>query len=184
MSEFLKEIGLTKEELQDRIVERAADFVMYNDEDIEHRLYGKLNSKIEEQISTTIDNLAKEHVLPNVAEYVENITLQKTNEWGEKIGKSITFTEYLVEQAHNYMTEQVNYEGKNKAESRGYSFNPKQTRVSYLIEEYLHHSIENAMKEALTDANSAIAEGIEETVKIKLQEIVSGIKATVKVNNR
>jgi hypothetical protein len=112
---------------------------------------------------------------------IDNLVLQKTNSWGEKVGKSVTFVEYLIEQAHGYMTEKVDSSGKTKEESGGYSFSGTQTRVAHMIHRHLHFNIETAMKEALATANGSIIKGLEETVKLKLAEILAVLKVTVKV---
>jgi hypothetical protein len=49
-----------------------------------------------------------------------------------------------------------------------------------MIDKHLHFSIESAMKSAVSNANSAIVGGLEETVKIKLAEIAKSLKVTVK----
>lgn len=92
----------------------------------------------------------------------------------------MSFLEYLVDRAEAYLTEKVSFDGKTKAESRGYSWNGTQTRLSYLVDRHLHYSIEKAMKNALANANKAIVQGLEDTVKLKLGEIQKSLKVTVK----
>jgi len=184
----LESLGFTKEELQNRVVDRICDQVMMGrvfDEDGEEFLQGstfarELEKKVQIRIDETISALAEKYVLPNVSEYIENLTLQTTNKWGEKKGQSLTFVEYLVSRAESYMTEMVSHEGKSKDESSSsYSFCGVQTRLTYLIHKHLHYSIETAMKNALAVANSSIAQGIQETVKMKLEEITKSIQIKV-----
>ncbi len=183
----LAELGLTNEELQERVVEAIASRVLVNcTSDDEGREYGlpstfrkKLDESIKARIDKTISDLAAKHVLPNVAETVESLCLQATDEWGQKKGKPLSFVQYLVQRAEAYLIEKVDYSGKDKAECGGYSFSPSQTRITHLVHKHLHYSIETAMQEALKIANGAIATGIQETVKVKLAEIVAGLKTTV-----
>src|SRR5690606_18153600 len=124
-----------------------------------------LDSLVKERIDAKINELAERFILPDVATYIENLTLQETNKWGEKTGEPLTFIEYLTKRAEAYMQEQVNYEGKSKEEAGSYSWHGKQTRIAYLIHQHLHHSIERAMKDAMKIATSQIAQGIQETAR-------------------
>jgi len=170
----LEDLGLTREELCERVVHRlCANFSEYAD------MESHLEQKIRDAADAAVARLADEHVLPNVNEFIENLTLQKTNCWGESQGKSLTFVEYLVERAEAYMKETVNYEGKPKG-TDSYSWTGKGTRLAYMIDKHLHFSIEKAMKEALETANKSIVDGLEQTVKIKLEEIAKSLKVTVK----
>jgi len=184
----LNELGFTKEELQQRVVEHIAKQVMAgvsldedgNEFDTDSSFARKLRQFVAEHVDKTIDALAQKYVLPNVARYVEDLSLQETNKWGEKTGNSLTFVEYLVKRAEEYMLEKVDFEGRAKGERDGYSWKGTQTRLTHLVEKHLHYSIESAMKNALLIANNTIAKGIEETVKTKLALISEQLKMEVK----
>lgn len=184
----LQTLGFSIEQLQQRVVDQICDTLLscrHEDEDGESSFYGssefkrKLDAEIKKRIDETINALAEKHVLPNVAEYIENLTIQQTNEWGEKRGESITFIEYLTKRAQAYMQEKVNHEGKTKDENGSYSWNAKQTRITHLVEKHLHFSIEKAMKESLSIATGEIAKGIHETTRLKLNEIAASLKVGV-----
>lgn len=183
----IAELGMTQEELQDRVVKAIADKVMstvgVGEEGEEYAMSTSLKRKLDEaarkQIDEAINQLAQTHVLPNVTDYIEKFTIQKTNEWGEKKGQSITFIEYLAQRAQEYMSEKVSFDGKSKSESGSYSFDGKQTRITYLIDKHLQYSIQNFTQTALADANANIVKGITETIKIKLAEVQESIKVGV-----
>ena len=185
----LESIGLDPEELQERVIERIADQALtsigideWGDEhDRPSSLSAKLDKRVKEHIDNAINRLAEEHVLPNVSTYIENLTIQETNKWGESKGKELTFIEYLVERAEAYLREQVDHSGKGKGESGSYSWHGCQTRITHLVHEHLQYSISSAMKDALKVANGAIAKGISETVEIQLAKIVKGVKAGVQI---
>lgn len=186
----LAEIGFTKEELQEKIIDRLVGQLMtscsVDDEDNAHYRESKfaldLEKKIKETADATINAMAEKFILPNVKNYIENLTLQQTNQWGEKKGSPVTFVEYLTQRAESYMNEKVNWEGKTKEESGSYnSFNGAQTRIAHMINKHLHFSIETAMSESLKIATSAISTGIQETVKMKLGEIQAALKTSVSV---
>lgn len=184
----LESLGFTKKELQDRVVEsvsrKVLESVGYDEEgdevSTESKFLRTVEKRVKAHIDTSIQALAEKHILPNVAAYIENLTIQETNRWGEKAGTKVSFIEYLTQRADHYMREDVNYEGKTKTEANGYSWSRSQTRVAHMIDKHLHYSIESAMKDALANANSAIVGGIQETVKIKLAEVANGLKLTVK----
>jgi len=135
----------------------------------------KFNNVVIEQIDKTVEALAEIHLLPKINEIIETMTMQKTNDWGEKIGQKLTFIEYLAKKAGEYMNEQVDYQGKPKFKG-SYDWKGTQTRITYLLNQHLHYSIEEAMKNALQITNSAIASGIQETVRLKLAEISTVLK--------
>lgn len=186
----LESLGFTQEQLQDRVVETLCDRVLqtvgYGGEDgddeyvADSEFSRTIEKRVKQHIDATINALAEKHVLPNVSSYIENLTLQATNQWGEKAGKSVTFIEYLTQRAEAYMMEKVDLQGKDKQSAGGYSWNGTQTRVTHLVHQHLHYSIENAMKQAMAQANSQIVKGIEETVKTKLGEISQKLKVEVK----
>lgn len=183
----LESLGFSKEDLQERVIEQLCSQVLSgktydedgNEEWADSQFKRKLDDRIKAQVESSIAVMAEKHILPNVAHYVENLTLQQTNKWGEKQGKSVTFIEYLTQRAEAYIQEEVSYDGKTK-EQGGYGWNKSTTRIAYLVHQHLQYSIESAMKEALKTANSAIAGGIQEAVKIKLQEVVGGLQVAIK----
>jgi hypothetical protein len=133
---------------------------------------------VKARLDQVVNDLANKHVLPRVEAMVEGLVLQQTNQWGEKVGKPITFIEYLTQRAEAYMTEDVNYEGKPKG-TDSFSWSKRSTRVAYMIDKHLHYSIEQAMKAALASVNNSVAAGLEEATKTAIREVTS--KLTVKV---
>jgi hypothetical protein len=186
-----KELGFTEKELQERIVDKIVAQMMVAeeyDEDVRDTVQTrspfqvKLEKLIQKRIDEAVEAMADKYVLPKVAEYIENLSLQETNRWGEKTGKPVTFIEYLVQRAEHYMTEQVDYKGKTKSED-SYSWKGTQTRVAHMIHEHLQYSISTAMREALANANSQIAKGLQDTVKIKLGQIATSLKVTTETKD-
>lgn len=183
----LESLGITKEDLQERVIERIAERAMLemcivNEEGGEalaqSELAQCLDKHIKGHIEASIRELAEKHVLPDIAAHIEAVTLQRTNEWGEAKGKAVTFTEYLVERAEAYLTEKVDWHGKTKS-SGDYDWKANQTRVAHMINEHLQFSINTALTAALKTVNQQIAEGLSETVKLQLQDVVAKLKAPV-----
>ena len=185
----LEQLGFTKQELQERVIERlcqqALETYSLNEDGDENpwaadsQFSKRLTDSVREQIDKKITALAQAHVIPSVGELIEGMTLQSTNQWGEKTGAKLTFVEYLVSRAGAYMQEKVNSEGRSKEESGGYSWSGTQTRITHLINSYLHREIEKAMKGALAVAVGSVARGIHETARLKLNEIAASMKVSV-----
>ena len=182
----LDQIGLAPEELQRRVVETIAISLMkctaHDEDGISYprstEFASAIEAKVCEALDTQVAAIAEEHIVPRVGEMIENATLQKTNEYGEKRGASLTFTEYLVQRAEAYLMEPVDFDGKPVDGSR-YSGRKEQTRVTHLVDRHLAHTIERAMKEAVKNAHEVLAEGLAETAKIKLAEIAKNLKVSV-----
>ena len=183
----LAELGLTQEELRERVIDRMAEQLLGEksfDEDgaetvSSSRLKQQLEKKIVSHVEATIAHLAEVHVLPSVSRYIEDLTLQETTKWGEKKGVVMTFREYMVQRAENYLREVVNYEGTTKADCGSYAFNGNQTRITYLVHKHLQYTIESAMKEAVNNVNRVMGEALAETCKIQLENIASSLKVNV-----
>jgi len=180
----LESLGIAKEEIIERVVSRAVEQLLaenaYDEDGDEHAMPSKfatlMKKRIMERVDRAIDEIAGRNVLPNVTAYVENLVLQETNKWGEKQGKTLTFTEYLVARAEAYITEHVNYEGKNQAENGSYSWSKHTTRIAYLVNKHLNYTISSSVESALKAANSKIAGGIEGAVKIALEQALSKLR--------
>lgn len=187
----LESLGLSKEQLQemllDRMVEQAMVGVSYDEDGNEYRqdssFAGQLKKMIYAKITASIQELAEKHVLPNVGQYIENLTLQTTNQWGEKKGAPVTFIEYLVHRADAYMREEVDNSGKSKEEA-GYHWSKCSTRVTFLINQHLHYSIHEACKQMLGTSQATVAKAIEEAVKVQLGNIVTQFNLSVKATEK
>ena len=182
----LQSLGFTKEELQERVIDQLCRQVLSgtvcdeygNEIDTSSVFSKKLNELVKKKIDETINAIAEKHVLPNVASYIENLTITETNSWGEAKKAPVTFIEYLTQRAEAYMQEKVDNDGKSKGESSFWN-GGKQTRITYLIHHHLQYSIETAMKDALKTATGEIARGIHETARLKLNEIAASMKVSV-----
>ena len=113
----LKALDISKEEIEDRIVNTVSEAILssvgYDSEGDEAFGNSAFHKKTKELIQKRIDDaiyaLAERHVLPNITSHIENLVLQETTKWGEKVGKPITFIEYLTLRADAYMREEVNF---------------------------------------------------------------------------
>ena len=191
-----EQIGLSEQELQDRIVSGIIDRMLskyvtiydydtgLESEDIENtELKKRLDASIKEHIDKEIDRVAHTYLEPVTADLIENFKLQETTSWGEKKGEEMSLTDYLAKRCELYMAEPVNFEGKTKKEKGAYSHDWKQssTRMTYAIEKYLHYHMEQAMKKSLGNAHKILHDAIISTVSASLTEVVGKIKTKVEI---
>ncbi len=175
----LIELGLTRKELQQRLVDTICSRLLAVGSS-DTVVAEEFKTLVKEQITSSVFTIAEKHLVPGISERIENICLQATTAWGEKKGEPLSFTQYLLERADAYLLEPVNNYGKTKAEEGSCSWGKDQTRIAHMIQHHLHYAIKTAMEKALETANTTIVEGIEETVKIKLNEVVNALNITVK----
>jgi hypothetical protein len=177
----LEALGITKDDLIDRLIQKMTDD-LYAQDYWDDLLSTRINKAVKEKVDAAVVAVGDATIGPRVEEIVDSLCLQETNKWGEKVGQSLTFKEYLISRAEAYMTEKVNGSGESQSESRdSYNWRGTQTRITAMIHKHLHYHIETAMKEALQTANSALAKGIQDAVEMKLKEITGAIKASVTV---
>ena len=188
MATDLEALGFTKEEIAERVIDRITASILTTgatDEDgygyeVPSEFKRDLDKAVKARIDAEVTRIGDEHILPHIADLIDGVTLQQTNQWGEAKGEPVTFTEYLVERAEAYMTEPVDYNGKTKKESGNFSFSAKGTRVAYMIDKHLHYAIDTAMKKALADANATIAKGLNESVRTAIKNLTVNVKTEVK----
>lgn len=194
MSLTLQDLGLSQDELVDRVVNATATALLTStvlrvadddeDEDTTYQvaspLKKQLDAEIQRRVDTAVAALLAQHIEPLVASKLETLLLVPTNQWGERKGEPETFLEYATRRADAYLTEKVNHDGKSQSEANGYSWSASTTRVVHLANQYLKFEIERAMKAALADVNSRIAGGISAAVTQAMTDVQQRLKIEVK----
>lgn len=184
----LTDLGFSSAEIKKKIVDQCVrellDGVSGSDEDgdpyqIQSELRGQFDKQIKEAVDARIAEVFEKECKSNIIKFMEDFTLQETNSWGEKKGKKLTFTEYFIERINAYISEEVDYRGKTKAQE-GYNWSPHSTRIVHVMHEHFQYQIENAVKESAKVANAEIAGGIQKAVKIALDGITSKLNVTIK----
>jgi len=181
----LQEFGFTKEEIEQKVVEKIATDLLteygYDEETgasepHDTHLTLKFHEIIKKHVDRQLNKLCEEYIVPHVQELIEGVALQVTNKWGEKVGEPKTFVEYITKSAEDYLQQPVDYQGKPSTDA--YSRNT-QTRLVHLVHEHLHYSIDSAMKDAVEKVKQAISPALEATCKMKLSEIASSLKVNL-----
>jgi hypothetical protein len=185
----LQTLGITKEDLTERLVERMADQLMreqvhdyggspeYCEDDAPTPFAEDIHKLLVARIDDKVEEIATTRVLPRIDEMIDNLTLQATNEWGEKKGETKTFTEYLVHMAEEYLQQPVDYEGTPCSR---YGRN-EQTRLVHLVNERLRRQVETAMENAVTIVKKSLSDAITETCKLQLAKITERLSVSVNV---
>jgi hypothetical protein len=183
----LESLGLSKEELTERLLDRLTDAVMtesftdYDGDEMTRKspLMRKLQSRIKEQIDAVIVDIGDKLVAPQITKMIEETSLQATNAWGEPKGEPITFTEYLVQRANAYICEEVNHRGEAKNASRDSYWSKSGTRITHMIHQHFDYEIKQAMTKAYEQANKSITDGIQKAVNQELAKISVKLKTDV-----
>lgn len=185
----IESLGLSKDDLSERIVDRAVDRLLNaarysGDEDdfteADAKFAEEMKRRIAVKIDEAISQIAARNVIPQIEGYIEALCLQRTNSWGEKVGQPVTFIEYLTQRCEAWMLEDVNFEGKSKNENGGFSWSKAGTRVALLVDKHIQYSINTAVGNALKDLNSKVAQGLAETVKAQISDVLAKLTVTVK----
>lgn len=184
----LEALGISPDELGNRIVDQCVEALLSSsgfdpDTEEETRYESRFKREIERRIQQAVDDkiaaLAAEHLIPRVGELIEQADMQKTNGYGEKKGPSMTFKEYIAHRAEVYMSEDVDINGKSKAEGGdSYSWRSCGPRLTVLMRNYIRDTMEAAAKAAVTDVNKVIAKNIEKAAR----DAIASATATLKVS--
>lgn len=189
-------LGITQEEMIDRVVEALSDKLltdrrMFCDEygndgetSVSSSFAKRMEKIIADRIDARIEEIGNQYVIPRVDDMISGFVLQKTNNWGEKTGKSVTLTEYIVARAEEYASEKVDFNGRSESECRSYhtSFSPYTTRIPYLIDKHIGFAIERMSKEVLSRAFGVASDSLKSAVEVALKDAASKVKisATIK----
>lgn len=173
------DLGVSQAELLEMVVERAALKIAEGDADeYGGGLRARVEREMEAKLAEAVTRIGDEVMAPFIADGLEKIVIQRTNEWGEQKGKKMTLREFLVQRAEAYLTEEVDYDGQTvgdlKARGRYPSdFRRHGTRASYLVDKRFQSEISRSMDAAVKSANEVIAEGIAGAVKTRLAELAA-----------
>lgn len=182
----LTELGFTKEDIEQKLIEKIADdlmqeYVYETDTGASYpensRLARRFLEVIKKHVDKQMERLAEEYVVPRVGELIQSVAINHTNAHGETTRPAETFVEYLSRMAKNYLSQPVDYEGK-PIELSHYN-RQEQTRLIHLVNKHLHYSVENAMKDAVEIVKKQLGASLEETVKMKLGQIASNLKIAI-----
>ena len=189
----LEALGISIEDLAERIVDQAVErlltstgFDPENDEEVsyESQFKREIEKRIQLAVDAKIGALADQHLVPRVGEMIEKTNMRRTNHYGEPKGEPMTFIEYIASRAEVYMSEDVDYNGKSKAdlEARNastYNLQPSGPRLTVLMRSYIRDTLEKHATAAITDVNKVIAQNIQKAAQDAIASAASAIKVSV-----
>lgn len=177
-------LGVSREELANRVVDQITEMVMSGtrggheteDEGFASLIYEKAQGAIDR----AVDKIAATTVIPKADEIINGFVLQRTTSWGETKGKPVSLTEYLVERAEAWIVEPVDLDGKSQKQGSRYgSWSAKTTRFEYLIENKIQYSIEIAMEKILKTSDRQLKQGLHSMIVERMNALASEITVTV-----
>lgn len=190
MNITLESLGLSVEQMQERLIDALIDRFLtsqVSDEDGEPvAVVSQFQRAIREAILNRVDESVERLIAPalegSITSYIDNFKIVHTNGYGEVKREPETITEYVVRRASEYLSEGVDYQGQTLAEKRkagrdAYGHKDQTTRAAFLIDKRMNEEIEKAMKEALSEANTAIVGGLKTAVVHELNKINAKLKA-------
>lgn len=177
----LEDLGLSREEIQSRVVEKLAEQLLYDPEGDQSAMATAIEKEYKQRIADGVKQVAENAVTPKIQEILDKTTFQETSRWGEPTAPVMTLKDFIIARAEAWMTEKVDFNGKSQKED-SYNWHGTQTRVAHMIHQHLHYHIEGSVKKALADVNSKLAKGIEETVKMKLEECLKSLSVTANIS--
>ena len=185
----LESLGLTTEQMQDRLIEAMIDRFLtsrVSDEDgepvvVASRFKDAVQKAIAERVDASVERLIAPALEGGVGSYLSTFRIQHTSIYGEPKREPETITEYIVRRANEYLTEGVDWQGRTKEDVRksGSSYGSHRsetTRVAFLIDKRLNEEIAQAMKQALASANDAITNGLKSAVAFELNKLNAKLK--------
>lgn len=176
-------LGMTIEEVQNRLIDKLSDDLHsssdFSYEYIADDVRKKLNTEAKKIIDTHISSVFEKEILPRLPDIFEKSCFQETNNWGEPKGKPVSFKEYCINRAEQWVNEQVDRSGQTKNENNSYNWHGKCSRLAHMIHQHLHITLEDAVKKALADANTALGKSIVDACQQKVNEIVAQMKVSV-----
>lgn len=189
----LEALGITPDELGNRVVDQCVEILLSStgfnpDTEEETRYASKFKREIELRIQKAVDEkistLAAVHIIPRVGEMIEQADMRKTNGYGEAKSPPMTFKEYIAHRADVYMTEDVDLNGKSKAdlEARNestYGWRSCGPRLTVLMRNYIADSMAKHASAAVTDVNKVIAKNIEKAARDAIAAASANLKVSV-----
>lgn len=193
--EMLATLGITREDVLNCTVKELVKQILGNDHDqddedfsysgLETRVNRETQKFIEAKLTDQVSAKCSEVFTPLIESNLADFTLQQTNTWGEKVGRTLTLTEFVVMRVDAFMKEEVDSNGRTAEECRARhdSFYKKGTRVSQAIDRYFEISMKTAMDQVLKDGASILTEGIKKAAEGALGDIHKRLTARVEINN-
>lgn len=144
----LQDLGITNEDLVNRLVERLAEGLLDNDETFADRVHRSVQERIKEQTEWIAHGIAKEEIERQVKAVID-APWQESTSWGEKRGEPKTFRELVNEKIAATLIRRVDSNGRLLEYGEG------QKLIDFLIRSQVEATVKDEIKTAVTAAATA-----------------------------
>lgn len=189
----LEALGITKEDLTERIIDRAVNELMTShgfdpesDSEVSYESEFKraIDKRIQNAVDAKINAIAAQHLVPRVGEMIEQADMRRTNTYGEPKGPRMTFKEYIASRAESYMVEDVDFNCNSKADLEAknestYQWRSCGPRLMVMMRRYIADELEKNAKAAVTDVNKVIADNIKKAAVDAIHQAAANLKVSV-----
>lgn len=185
-------LGISQEEMQDRVINAAAEKLLssskimsYDDDDsgeVSTPFAKAMQEFLKDRVSAKVNEMAERELLPKLETFIGDIVFQKTDTWGKPDGDPRTAPEFLRDCCRDYMAEMVDEKGDPRPKASGYSrdhWYKKSTRAEFLVDRFLDSTMVSVMSEAVKDTNESMAEAIQSTMAEHMTKLLTTFKVNV-----
>jgi CRISPR/Cas system type I-B associated protein Csh2 (Cas7 group RAMP superfamily) len=173
----IEDLGITKQEMQDRVVNQLCNEITgRHDDESEYSYFSEssIKTKMREYLQEIVDKKTREvideKVLANFEKYLQELIIKPSSRWGEKEEAPVSIEDYIEKTISLTMAETVDSTGRGR-EDRSYSYyGSHSTRLEYLINRKISAEIETSFKSVLVDVKASLQSHIEAQIKNKLTE--------------
>lgn len=183
----LESLGLTQEELAERVVEGAVEALLRhtyadengNPEEVETRLSKQVMSEVKQRLDEAVCKIGDEHIMPKFVARLESLEFQNTNHYGEPKGEAKTFLEYLTERCDAYVSEPVDHSGRTAHEG-AYNWQRSGPRIAVMVDNYIDIHIQDVLKKKLKTFNADLAKGVAGELERQIKTTLDKLQAQQK----
>lgn len=179
-----EQLGITKEEMQERIVQAIATTLITSREtmwtewdeeeegDVPTSFGKKMQEHIEKTLQERLDLMFAQFVKPGLHDVIDKMTFQESNRWGEPRKEAETFKEFFARVMEEHLKEDVDSKGQTRAGAKrsGRTFYKEGTRLEVAIGHYLNSHVRDAV-------NGIVAEG-DKQMSILLKDLITETMVT------
>jgi len=180
----LESLGITKEELASRVVEGCVRDILESVHSDENGRESRLQSHFEKEVkkavmdsaAKAVDAMCEKVLTAGIGQLIAEFAITPTNTYGEKKGEPITFAEFILKRAGDYLQHKVDPRtGATYTDS--YSRDSYPTRASWLINSALHEHLKATAQNAIAGTNKTIADAMNAAIL----EAVNNVKTQISV---
>lgn len=147
-------ISFTREEILTKLVGDCASSLGFEEDYIVSRIEGLVNDRIRKSLDAAAQKVCETVMAPALERVVTEKIITETNKYGEKIKKTMTFTEYLVDRVTEFLEEEVDASGRGI--NTGYHGQLIGKRFDVALRDSIDSFAKAAMRELLEKAQQTL----------------------------